>query len=55
MKQDDVKVVNIVVIDGERVDLSTLPIEKQKEIGRKINHDGLLSLGYQPVATEKTA
>lgn len=49
MKNEELKIVNIIVVDGERVDLSTLPLEKQREIGRKINHDGLLSLGYQPV------
>lgn len=45
------KYMNIVVIDGEEVDISTLEKEKREELADEWNRRALAVLGYQEVKT----
>ena len=46
-----VKYINIVVIDGEEVDISTLDQEKREELANEWNRRALEVLGYKEIKT----
>jgi hypothetical protein len=44
-----------VKINGEYQSWDSIPSEQQKEIGLKLNDKSLRSVGYKPVAEDKTS
>lgn len=45
------KYMNIVVIDGKEVDISTLPEKEREELANELNRRALEVLGYKEVKT----
>ncbi len=51
LKKREVKVVNIIVIDGKEVRYDDLPEEKKREIGIELSRRFMTTLGYEEVKT----
>lgn len=50
---EDMKIINIIVLNGEEIELKTLTEEKRREIANALNERALATLGY--VRADKTA
>lgn len=55
MNINEIKIINKIKINGECLDLDSLPLEKRQEISRELNRRALAAAGYVPVKKTETA